>query len=467
MRIQIILTAMVILTMASCSKIIETAPSHQLDANQRFQNLSDYEDALVGVYSLFQQADYYGDGSNAYVGLPDMISDNVNETGESLGNFTVLSSWVYAEDEPNISNTWQSAYKIISQANLVLRGIDTFFNSEPERVNRIKGQALALRAMVHFDVMRYWAEEFDRNSSKPGIPYISEFNYELKPSRGTIAETYDKIEADLLLAKQLLQNIDLPINESGRAYVDDIVVDAMLARMYLYSGEYDNAIEHATSVIDQIPLESLDVFPSIWLDETTEGVVWSLVFNAGEGRIGDNIYFVPSDRSSYEPNPTLLSLYDPSDIRLPTYYKVESGRIILSKYLSKGSMSSRPDGVVDFKVFRTAEMYLIRAEAFARSGQEGLALDDLNVLRSARIQDFVPGNETGAALLDAIELERRKELIAEGHRFFDLKRTSRMINRTDCPNFCTLEPGDRAWAFPIPIGEINANPNIIPQNPGY
>jgi len=94
-------------------------------------------------------------------------------------------------------------------------------------------------------------------------------------------------------------------------------------------------------------------------------------------------------------------------------------------------------------------------------------LADLNTLRAARIKGFVPGTETGNALKNAIALERRKELVCEGHRWFDLKRTAKTIERTECTDNCTLLPDDRAWAWPIPIGEINANPSILPQNPGY
>jgi hypothetical protein len=112
-------------------------------------------------------------------------------------------------------------------------------------------------------------------------------------------------------------------------------------------------------------------------------------------------------------------------------------------------------------------MYLIRAEAYANNGLEGLALADLNTLRAARINGFVPGTETGAALLAAIFAERRKELVAEGHRWFDLKRTSRTVERlTNCNVFCLLEPTAREWVWPIPQSEILANPNME-QTTGY
>jgi starch-binding outer membrane protein, SusD/RagB family len=112
-------------------------------------------------------------------------------------------------------------------------------------------------------------------------------------------------------------------------------------------------------------------------------------------------------------------------------------------------------------------MYLIRAEAYARKGDDVNALADLNTLRAARISGYTNVVLAGQALKDAIELERRKELICEGHRFFDLKRTTRTINRANCSSFCTLGPTDREWTWPIPQPEIDANANILPQNPGY
>jgi starch-binding outer membrane protein, SusD/RagB family len=395
----------------------------------------------------------------------------LNETSESLGNYQTMSTWTYAEDEPNIAATWQAAYRVISQANLVLRDIDDFASSDAGAVNRIKAQALAIRALAHFDLLRYWVEDYDRNSTKPGIPYITVFDYEQKPSRGTVKETYDHIETDLLQAKTLLNSgLDKTINATGRAYIDINGVNAILARVSLYSNQLDNAIQYSTLVINSIPLSTRTNFPNIWTDASTSEVIWSVSFNAGEGRIGDPVYFVPNNRSSYRPNPTLITMYDQvNDIRYSSYFQVRSNRLVLSKYLAKAAQVSRPDGITNFKAFRTGEMYLIRAEAYARKGgaNEALALADLNTLRAARIAGFVAGTETGAALINAIALERRKELISEGHRWFDLKRTTKTINRTNCSVFCTLSSSSRAWTWPIPIGEINANPNILPQNPGY
>jgi hypothetical protein len=442
-----------------------------LDGTTRFETIEDFDFALTGAYALFRSGNYLGAGSNAYVNMPDMLSDNLNETSESLGNYQTMSTWTYAEDEPNIAATWQAAYRIISQANLLLKNIDKFAATDGPSVNRIKAQALAIRALVHFDLLRYWAEEYDRNSTKPGVPYVSTFDYEQKPSRGTVKETYDHIEADLQAARGYINSgIDKAINATGKAYIDIQGVNAIMARVFLYSNQLDSAIKYSTLVINSIPLSTRTNFPNIWTDASTSEVIWSVSFNAGDGRIGDPVYFVPNNRSSYRPNPTLITMYDQvNDIRYSSYFQVRSNRLVVSKYLAKAAQVPRPDGITNFKAFRTGEMYLIRAEANARKGgaNQVTALTDLNILRAARINGFVPGVETGTALIDAIALERRKELICEGHRWFDLKRTTRTINRANCTVFCTLAPSNRAWTWPIPIGEINANPNILPQNPGY
>ncbi len=465
--VSILLTA----SLVSCKKVIETEPTYQLDGSTRFETIEDFDFALTGAYALFRSGNYYGSGSNAFVNLPDMLSDNLNETTESLGNYQTLSTWRYAEDEPNITATWQAAYRIISQVNLLLTDIDKFSSTENGAVNRIKAQALAIRAMVHFDVLRYWVEDYNRNSTKPGIPYITAFDYEQKPSRGTVKETYDHIESDLQQARVLLNSgLDKAINSTGRAYIDLTAVNAITARMFLYANQMDSAIKYSTLVINTIPLSTRTNFPNIWTDASTSEVIWSVSFNAGEGRIGDPVYFVPNNRSSYRPNPALVATYDAvNDVRYASYFQVRSNRLVLSKYLAKAAQVPRPDGVTNFKAFRTGEMYLIRAEAYARKGgiYEVNALADLNILRATRINGFLPGTEIGTALLNAIAQERRKELISEGHRWFDLKRTTKTINRSNCTVFCTLDPSNRAWTWPIPISEINANSSILPQNPGY
>jgi len=329
-----------------------------------------------------------------------------------------------------------------------------------------------IRAHTHLELLRWWAPDYDGNSASLGIPYVDKFDVEQMPARLTVKQTYDKIEADLKTAKAELQVTDRSIQSTtstdgtARAYADAMVCDAVLARMYLYANQLDSAIKYATLVINVRPLATASEFPLIWEDATTKEVIWSLKYQAGNAALIREIYQVSGDKASWLPVTQLLNMYDGTDIRFPVYWGNINGRIVLTKYFAKTAASGSPDGVVDAKLYRTAEMYLIRAEAYSRKpGGDAQALADLTALRTAR-NAFV-GAETGTALKTAIQNERRKELVAEGHRFFDLKRTVRVVNRTqNCSLYCTLPSGDRAWAFPIPQTEMLANPNMQ-QNPGY
>src|SRR5215470_3043617 len=283
--------------LASCKKVVDVKPQYILDG-QELNSIQDFEFALTGAYSAFHNVNYYGatDGaSNAFVTLPDMLSDNLNETGESLGNERVFSRWAYAEDETQIENTWIIAYRIIRSANIVENNIDKYASENPGAANRIKGQALAIRALAHFDLMRYFVDNYDRNSTSPGVPYMTIFDYEQKPPRGTVKEDYDHIEQDLKMAKSLMSDMDHDINSAtSRAYIDADAVNAILAREALYSNQLDSAIKYATLAINARPLTLRMLFPDIWTDGSTPAVLsevfWSCVFEAGQGAPGSNVY---------------------------------------------------------------------------------------------------------------------------------------------------------------------------------
>jgi hypothetical protein len=468
------------LLLGACNKTLEVEPLFQKDGSQIFNNLQDYEYALTGAYGLFRQVGYFGSGgqtTSTWGLLPDMMADNLVRTAEDLANWQVQINWAYATDEDDLEVAWVAAYSVINQANLVLRNIDRFAAAEPTRVNRIKGQALAIRAYAHFDVLRYWGENFDRNSTAKGIPYSETADFNNKPARLTVAETWGKIFTDMEQAETLLGSVDQPVNaSSSRGGIDQLAVRALLARMHLYAKNYAQAENYATLAIEGRPLATAAEFPGIWKDATNAEVIWAVAFNAGEGSPAVGAHIASTNRNRYRPAAAAEALYDPAtDVRFPAYFASRSlsntPRRILNKYYGRGTSA---DNLVNWKVTRTGEMYLIRAEARAlQPGKQTAALDDLNALRAARIVDYVNvTNLTGAALVAAIATERRKELFGEGHRWFDLKRTTRTIDRgTDCgagSAECTLTPEAREWTWPIPQLEVDSNPSLgNQQTMGY
>ena len=194
--------------------------------------------------------------------------------------------------------------------------------------------------------------------------------------------------------------------------------------------------------------------------------------------------FATSNRSYFRPVPEMATaagttgLIQSNDLRYQAYFTsvpaagATAPNLAITKYRGKNALT---DGNANFVALRSGEMYLIRAEANARLGgaNEATALADLNALRAARITGYTPEILTGAALVNAIADERRREMFGEGHRFFDLKRTTRIIQRgsvcgtsISSAGNCVLAATAREWALPIPESALGANKNLT-QNPGY
>jgi starch-binding outer membrane protein, SusD/RagB family len=475
----IILLGLYTVSIVACKKSVDLNPTHTVNGDEFFTSINDYEFSLTGAYQRLKQNGLYSgvNGGSVFLSSVDIAADNLRSGPSNLGNLNTMFRWNYTADNTVTEGGWDDAYNVIQQANVSLRGLQRFRSTNPLQVNRIEGQARALRAFMHFEIFRWWAPNYDPAATTPGIAYADTFNIELKPARLSVQESYKKIENDLKLAKAMLSNTDKPVQSvttvdaNGRSYIDTLVVNAMLARMYLYAKQWDSAARYATYVINARSLATAEEFALLWQDASSQEVIWSINYEAGNPSLIREIY-KPDPRDEFEdeiswrPVTALLNSYGATDVRGPVFFTSRAGGFIVpNKYFAKTSASNAPDGVVNFKVFRTAEMYLIRAEALAMKGQNTFALEDLNTLRLSR--NAVAGIETGTALLTAIQAERRKELFAEGHRFFDLKRTTRTISRTqNCSPYCTLTPDNRAWALPIPQTEIIANPNMQ-QNPGY
>lgn len=491
------LAAVMLLQACSQKEVLELQPEFTLEGLQSPSSMDQVEQVLLGAYAGFRNANYYGSGSGTGGGwalMPDVLSDNLYETQSSLANSRLMADWSYDPNTAQINSYYSAPYAVISNANLVLRDIDKFTTAANQtRANRLKGQALAIRALAHFDLFRYFATNYDRNGTTPAIAYVKEFILPspnaVQPARNTNKEVYDNMFADLTQAVTLLSDVDKTINPNSRLtrpFIDLAVTYAIQARANLYAGLWADAITASTNAINLRPLvngtTNPAAFAGMYTEQSAGEIIWNVQFEAGQSGPTFLAYFATNKRSYFRPALEIAEvtgtggLIKSNDVRYNAYFTEindnNSTGLALTKYRGKGATVS--DGNANFLVFRTGEMYLIRAEARARSGQDVQALQDLNTLRSNRITGAIPVVATGAALLNAIADERRAELVGEGHRFFDLKRTTRRIMRgSTCGNNtlsptgdCVLEPTDREWALPIPETVLRANPAQV-QNPGY
>lgn len=475
------------LLLQSCKKeeILELAPDFQLDASNNPSNLSQVEGVLLGSYSLLRGANYFGSGSGTGGGwamMPDVLSDNLYETQTTLANSRAMADWLYQPNTGQIATFYSAPYQVIAAANIVINRVDEFATAANQAtVNDYKGQALVIRAMAHFDLFRYFAPSYDRNSTSDlALYYSKEFSQLTNetPSQARISnkEYYDNMLADLQDAIALLE----PRAASGvtRPYIDLAAAYAIQARVYLYAEMWEEAAEAASNAIDIRPLPALsfDGFAGMY-DQTAIGdMIWNVQFEAGQSGPTFLVFFATNDRSYFRPAPEVATadgdegLIQSNDVRYDAFFRSTEDGLEVFKYSGKNGVQN---GNANFIAIRTGEMYLIRAEAYARQGFDELGMADLNALRAARIEGYEDEALTGAALLEAIANERRRELFAEGHRFFDVKRTTRTLMRgaicgTDesVAGDCELMPADREWTLPIPEGIMNANPNMV-QNPNY
>ncbi len=458
---------------ASCDSELDQQPNNAFSTSTFYNSLGDFENATRGLYAGFYGGGYYG---SSLLSRPDIMTDNVILAPAGRRSNQFFNEWRYVANA-----AWDmmfSPYVVTNRANLIIENISNIDGAAEQ--NNFLGEARAARAIAMFDMLRVYSkiptQGGDANTSL-GMPIITGTDPSVRELRPTVAESYQFVIDELEAAKGLINT------DNGVGRLNKNAVNAMLSRVYLYNGDYGNAITAANNVTTQVA--SIANFSGIWTDSNAEGVVFKL----DQDRILDNIgigiawsqsvdgAIIPEYVVSFE----LFNLYQNTDVRKNAYTQVQAdneGNLYNSIVKMFGEVGQN-NGAVDAKVIRAAEVYLNKAEAHSMLGQDGLALTALDMVRSNRYSGFVSGNETGANLLEAIRLERRLELFAEGHRFFDLKRWNMPVNRsatdgeffdgtgTPAPSgFLTLPAGDTKFLLPIPQREINIFPTFQ-QNPGY
>lgn len=460
---KILVFAGISLMVTACGKKLELLPLNTIPEEGAFRNLADLERGMLGVHSTFNGS--YDDQIYAN----SLYSDEAALPGENnTGRGVIASRWQIDPSTDEIGNAWFSYYYGIDRANRIIAVADTMTAITPadkEQLNRLKAEALGLRAFGHLQLLINYSESYDPNAL--GIPYMEKSEIS-NPARSTVGEVFTKIYADLDAAITLM-----PASVADVARITAAGLNAIKARAALYRKDWPTAITASTAAINKVPLATIAEYPGIWTDANNKDVIWKQKRVTGQTRIGAIYYDESQKLIMYAASEKLRSTFDPvDDVRYDAnVFERGTDRFSVGKYI--GGSSGEP-GRADIKVFRTSEMYLIRAEAYAESNPANLAAaaNDINDLRTVRIDGYT--DQTFAnkqAVIDAVMLERYKELAFEGHRLFDLRRKLLPVNRG--PNdveyafgAVNLLPAARTYYFPIPQDEILANKNML-QNPTY
>ncbi|RAV28878.1 RagB/SusD family nutrient uptake outer membrane protein [Sinomicrobium soli] len=463
-----ICSLLIVLAASSCgSDFLDIEPEQNVSSEQAITDINTLRTAINGVYSKLQSSDYYG--RSMYV-IPELMADNLYLSSRNTGRYLDHESFAVTEEDSYSDGLWNLMYEVIVNATKAIDGgesLEAVTDGQQQEIDQLVGEAYALRALAHFDLVRLFAQpyNFTADAGHDGVPVIarSEDN-EIAPSRNTVKEVYDQVNSDLETAIHKMTEE----RKNGRFTI--YAAKALAARAYLYQENYEMAITLSTDVLENggYTLVPNGSYPELWSEafnsESIFEVVNTVADNAGTNSIGH--FFDPAGYADALVPEELYELYDSGDARLEAINRgsktgAEDDALFVYKFPNGTSWDD------NMKVLRLAEQYLIRAEAYAKTDKPDLARDDLMAVVNRADPGAAGVTGSGQGLVDRILEERRKELAFEGHRLFDLNRNKKDVRIIQSENVLEVAYPNDKFILPIPLNEINANPNIKPQNPGY
>lgn len=471
---------LVLMTLAtSCSKdFLKEDPSTAVSVDKAILTDGDMMEALAGTYRILQG--YFLFGRNAVV-MGDILADNVYLSSSNSGRLLTLNNYSFAEGATESRYLWTQSYYAILQANRII-GSDL---KESVNSNQLRGEAYALRALLYLNLVNWYGKPYTVNPSSDGVPLITVSSDKagvlIMPARNTVAEVYAQIISDLDKAYGMMPDTPPAIHITNTNFISRSAVKAIQARTYLYKGDYAKARDAALAVKNAgySLTNGAAAFSAYWASTLPRTDKVETIFEisntaiANNGVEGMDWLYAKGGIGDYSVTDDTYAIYSATDIRRDLILNSTRGAgagVFQAYYVNK----YQNVGVADrdeVKLFRYAEVLLTLAESYAKLDDEPNARLYLNLVAQNRDPSLVAYTYTGQALIDAIILERRKELAFEGLRFFDLMRTN--------VNFTRQNMGAKAYSFyvnvsttdfrrlqPIPEVERIANPGIA-KNPGY
>lgn len=440
--------AVSIICIGSCnSDFLEPTPATDKDLQSNVNTVDDLTGLMYGAYERMSQHGFYGRDVIAHASAR---SDDGFSNGNS-GRFIQSAQFNLTENSLDVSLMWSAGYQVMANVNIIINS-NTLDASTPE-VNQVKGEAYAIRALAHMELLKYFGQQYAGGTL--GIPYITEYLGDTEPSRKTITEVWNLIGNDLDMASTLMTE---SLNE-GPVRITTFGVAALKTRYYLYTQEWSKLIDEAEYVINSsnFALADAATYAPSFVGSGGNTSIFELAFNGQDNLNADglNAIYNSDFYGDLVTTQDLYDIYEGTDVRKDLFDFDVFG---LGVYRCIGKYPS-PTFDDNIRVVRYAEVILNYAEALLASSQPANALIELN-----KTIDAANGTSYVTATLDNILLERRKELAFEGFRYFDLMRNGLPILKVDpAQTFSGSEVvlGEPRNAFPIPIAELNANPNMV------
>ena len=461
----------------SCKKSFLTeVPPTSVPVSLAIKTPNDMADAVNGMYVYAKQYTLFGRDLPI---LGDLLADNIYVSSSNSGRYLSENNYSFIATNGEASDIYSQGYSTILQANRIIAAPVAATND----VNQLRGEAYIMRALTYLDLVNVFAPAYSVSSSAPGVSLVtlpsSITGPFIKPARATVAAVYTQIISDLDSAYLIMPTTGTTLHAANSEYLSKYAAKAIEARAYLYKGDYTNAIAAALLVVQNggySLASSSTAFNSYWASPAAVTNKLETIFelaNTSTSNNGTNgldaMYWQTGAYGDMLATDDLYNQYSATDYRKALILNGTRGGLqgyICNKYANYSNAADKDD----IKIIRYAEVLLTLAEGYAQTGDNVNALIYLNQLAKQRDPSFAGYTDTGAALIADILNERRKELAFEGLRWFDLKRLNLIINRPQegsksYPSYPTVSLTDIHRLFPIPTGELNADPNVT-QNPG-
>ena len=494
MKKYIVITLAAALTLTACQDFLVEDPIMTQSTELTMSDFNGLNKSVAGAYAPLVSTSWYG--ADFVLNSELRVGNAMNPINSSFTSGRMTTPYKLNYDASSTEGLWSAAYYVISAANAVLAqlegGYENYINANASEADlkNIHAEALALRALAHFDLLRLYARTDGKTNQELGVPVITTPQLPTDmPARATVAETFAQVISDLTTAETLMADdyVRSGVTDS-KAVITKPAIWALLSRVYLYNKEYQKSADYATKVIEcgDYKLWTAAEYPSVWgKDAAADG--GEVIFEVYGKQAND--YDGYWEGPSHMTNPLgyadcaatadLINLFDKGDVRGTTGVRgtddgkvlfctdkdqASGGQLWTMKYYGKGegNATSTPD-VSNTIVLRLSEMYLNRAEAIANGANVAgtTALNDVNTIRKSRGASVL-----GAAGVDLILKERRMELNFEGHYWFDLARTGGSFSYSDAAFSKDVPSDSKYWALPIPKSQIDIDVNLE-QNPGY
>lgn len=491
-------------SLSSCvNDWLDVAPSDGTDADAALTSSSDLAAARTGMYAALKGnsnlVDYYGQQFFVYgdVHAGDDYQYN-NIGGSNRASFyydmTYQTASEFSSSTSSSNVAWKSPYIVIGRANRIIAAAEGGALSDAAEakatIDQYAAEAKVLRALAHFDLVRIYGKPYTEDQGASlGVPLVTGvLESNAKPARSTVAEVYTQVVKDLTEA--ISSNALATETEPG--YVSVWGAKAILSRVYLNMGDYANALSVAEDIIKNsgAALWTRDQYFKAWDASTPNESEFLFRLNVAGSTDNNDLNGIGNlqQREGYKEMVATKKFVDmltsdPKDVRndmfLPATAPKEvatygTNKVFLNKLRGQGGNLRN---VTIVPIIRLSEVYLTAAECAFRNNDKTKAVEYLNDLVKNRTTTEASLATVDNITLERIWIERRKELIGEGQRYFDALRNNETITRY-------TSEADKGWhktlskeaqsfnrdyfkaIAAIPQAEINANPNIK-QNTGY